>query len=231
MWPRELGLGTHNPRFVAWPLELGLETHNPCFVACPLALGLGIHNPPFLAWPMELGLGTHNPRFVAWICDFRECRGDVAILLFSGPSFFLLPFVFAVVFSNQFHAGSTEACAKQSATMSPVRTDDTLRIRMQCNIIAWLFVTLYPWSDEGGFSSFLGKESQTRAKVQCMRGADNQNACPPIVGCYTHWAFWGLISRLQLGSLPWIVCCMLCFAYAHGPTDCVSVMTPLSLFD
>ena len=26
-------------------------------------------------------------------------------------------------------------------------------------------------------------------KVQCMRGADNQNVCPPIVGCYTHWTF------------------------------------------
>ena len=28
MWPLELGLGTHNPRFVVWPLELGLRTHN-----------------------------------------------------------------------------------------------------------------------------------------------------------------------------------------------------------
>ena len=45
--PPPLGLGTHNPRFVAWPLELGLGTHNPRFVA----------------WPLELGLGTHNPRF------------------------------------------------------------------------------------------------------------------------------------------------------------------------
>ena len=36
----------------------------------------------------------------------------------------------------------------------------------------------------------MGKESQTRAKVQCMRGTDNQNVCPPIMGCYTHWTFW-----------------------------------------
>ena len=40
MWPLELGLGTHNPRFVAWPLELGLGTHNPRFVVWPLELGV-----------------------------------------------------------------------------------------------------------------------------------------------------------------------------------------------
>ena len=40
-WPLELGLGTHNPRFVAWPLELGLGTHNPRFFAWPLEFGLG----------------------------------------------------------------------------------------------------------------------------------------------------------------------------------------------
>ena len=65
-WPLELGLGTHNPRFVAWPLELGLGTHNPHFVAWPLELGSGAHNPRFVAWPLELRSGTHNPRFVAW---------------------------------------------------------------------------------------------------------------------------------------------------------------------
>ena len=66
MWPLELGLGTHNPRFVAWPLELGLATHNRRFFAWPLVLGLGTHNPRFVAWPLELGLGTHNPPFFAW---------------------------------------------------------------------------------------------------------------------------------------------------------------------
>ena len=33
VWPRELGLGTHNPRFVAWPLELALGTRSRRFVA------------------------------------------------------------------------------------------------------------------------------------------------------------------------------------------------------
>ena len=66
MWPLELGLGTHNPRFVAWRLELGLGTHNPRFVAWRLELGLGTHNRHIVAWPLELGLGTHNPCFVAW---------------------------------------------------------------------------------------------------------------------------------------------------------------------
>ena len=45
MWPLELGLGTHNPRFVVWPLELGVGSGNPSFVAWPLELGLGIRNP------------------------------------------------------------------------------------------------------------------------------------------------------------------------------------------
>ena len=43
MWPLELGLGTHNPRFVVWPLELGLGTFHPRFVVWPLELGLGTH--------------------------------------------------------------------------------------------------------------------------------------------------------------------------------------------
>ena len=61
MWPLELGLGTHNPRFVVWPLELGSGTRNPRFVTWPLELGLGTLNPLFVAWPLELGLGTRNP--------------------------------------------------------------------------------------------------------------------------------------------------------------------------
>ena len=46
--------------------------------------------------------------------------------------------------SKQSSAEGTEAGTKKSATMSPVGTDDTLIIRMQCTFIAWLFVTLYP---------------------------------------------------------------------------------------
>ena len=53
----ELGLGTHNPRFVAGPLEVGLGTRNPRFVVWPLELGLGTRSPRFVAWPFELGLG------------------------------------------------------------------------------------------------------------------------------------------------------------------------------
>ena len=60
--PLELGLGTHNPRFVAWPLELGLGTRTPRFVAGTLELGLGTRSPRFVAGPLELGLGTRNAR-------------------------------------------------------------------------------------------------------------------------------------------------------------------------
>ena len=79
---------------------------------------------------------------------------------------------------------------------------------MQRIIIAWFFVALYPRYDEGAYSSFMGKESQTLAKVKCMRGTDNQNVCPPIVGCYTHWTFWGLYqaSSSALFPLLYVVC-------------------------
>ena len=76
--------------------------------------------------------------------DPRECEGDIAILPSFGPPFFLLPFVFATLSSKQSSAEGTEASTKKLATMSPMGTDDTLRIRMQCTFIAWLFVTLYP---------------------------------------------------------------------------------------
>ena len=58
--PFELGLGIHNPRFVAGPFEVGLGSRNSRFVAWPLELGLGIRSPRFVAWPFELGLGIHN---------------------------------------------------------------------------------------------------------------------------------------------------------------------------
>ena len=60
--PLELGLGIHNPRFVAGPLEVELGTRNPRFVAWPLELGLGTRSPRFVAWPFELGLGIRNAR-------------------------------------------------------------------------------------------------------------------------------------------------------------------------
>ena len=58
--PFGLGLGIHNPRFVAGPLELGLGTRNSRFVVWPLELGLGTHSARFVAWPLELGLRTRN---------------------------------------------------------------------------------------------------------------------------------------------------------------------------
>ena len=60
--PLELGLGIHNPRFVAGPLEVGLGTRNSRFVVWPLELGLGTRSPRFVAWPLKLGLGTPNAR-------------------------------------------------------------------------------------------------------------------------------------------------------------------------
>ena len=60
--PFELGLGIHNPRFVAGPLEVGLGTRDSRFVAWPLELGLGTRSPRFVTWPFELGLGIHNAR-------------------------------------------------------------------------------------------------------------------------------------------------------------------------
>ena len=57
----------------------------------------------------------------------------------------------------------------------------------------------------------MGKESQTQAKVQCMRGTDNQNLCPPIMGCYTHWTFWGLLHASGSAVFPalYVVCYVL----------------------
>ena len=57
----------------------------------------------------------------------------------------------------------------------------------------------------------MGKESQTQAKVQCTRATDNQNLCPPIVGCYTHWTFWVLLqaSGSALSPALYVVCYVL----------------------
>ena len=103
----------------------------------------GVRQPPLILFPFcwvpflillpALGVG-----------DPRECRGDVAFPPSFGPPLFILPFLFATVSSKQSSAEGTEACMKTSATMSPVGTDDTLGIRMQCVVFAWLFGTLYP---------------------------------------------------------------------------------------
>ena len=61
MWGVPLVCLFHNPVLVSIvaPLELGLGIHNPRFVAGPLEVGLGTRNSRFFAWPLELGLGTH----------------------------------------------------------------------------------------------------------------------------------------------------------------------------
>ena len=57
----------------------------------------------------------------------------------------------------------------------------------------------------------MGKESQTQAKVQCMRGTGNHNICPPIVGCSTHCTFWELFEASGFGLFPalYVVCYVL----------------------
>ena len=60
--PFELGIGIHNPRFVAGPFEVGLGSRNSRFVAWPLEMELGTRTPRFFARPFELGLGIRNAR-------------------------------------------------------------------------------------------------------------------------------------------------------------------------
>ena len=60
-----------------------------------------------------------------------------------------------------------------------------------------------------------------------MRAGDQKSKrMPPYYGLLHSLDFLGVISRLRLGSLPCIVCCMLHLACAHGVSSCVSVMTP-----
>ena len=44
-----------------------------------------------------------------------------------------------------------------------------------------------------------------------MRGTDNQNVCPPIMGYYTHWTFWGLFHASGSALFPalYVVCYVL----------------------
>ena len=44
-----------------------------------------------------------------------------------------------------------------------------------------------------------------------MRGTDNQNVCPPFMGCYTHWTFWGLFHASRSAFFPalYVVCYLL----------------------
>ena len=60
-----------------------------------------------------------------------------------------------------------------------------------------------------------------------MHAGDRHSKCvPPYYGLLHSLDFLGVTSRLRLGSLPCIVCCMLRFAYAYGVPSRVSVMTP-----
>ena len=47
-----------------------------------------------------------------------------------------------------------------------------------------------------------------------MGGTDNHDVCPPIVGCYTHWTFWGYLR------LPARLSSMHCLLYV---TFCSSI--------
>ena len=69
----------------------------------------------------------------------------------------------------------------------------------------------------------MDKESHTQAKVRCMRGTDNQNVGPPIVGCYTHWTFWGLFHAS--GSAAFLALYVVRYVLLMQ-MGCVSVMTP-----
>ena len=57
-------------------------------------------------------------------------------------------------------------------------------------------------------------------------GGRHLKCMPSYCGLLHSLDFLGVISCLRLGSLPCIVCCMLCFAYAHGVPGCFSLMTP-----
>ena len=62
MWGVPLVCLFHNPILVniVAPLVLGLGIHNPRFVAGPLEVELGTCNSRFIAWPLELELGTRS---------------------------------------------------------------------------------------------------------------------------------------------------------------------------
>ena len=69
----------------------------------------------------------------------------------------------------------------------------------------------------------MGKQSQTQAKVQCMQGTDNHNVCPPNVGCYTHWTFWGLFHASGLALFPALcVVCYVLLMHMGCPDVCLS---------
>ena len=61
VWPLELGLGTHNPRFGVAP-QVGVRDSQFALWCGPLSWGKGltIHAS---VWPLEWGLGTHNSHF------------------------------------------------------------------------------------------------------------------------------------------------------------------------
>ena len=64
-----------------------------------------------------------------------------------------------------------------------------------------------------------------------MQAGDRQSKrMPPYYGLLHSLDFLGVISRLRLGSLPCIVCCMLRFACAHGVSGCVSAFGCICTF-
>ena len=59
-----------------------------------------------------------------------------------------------------------------------------------------------------------------------VHARDQKSKCvPSYCGLLHSFDFLGVISGLPLGSLPCIVCCMLCFVCAYGVPGCVFVMT------
>ena len=72
MWGVSLVCLFHNPILVniVTPFALGLGIHNPCFVAGSFEVALGTRISPFAVWPLGLGLGTRSPCFVVWPFEF-----------------------------------------------------------------------------------------------------------------------------------------------------------------
>ena len=57
-----------------------------------------------------------------------------------------------------------------------------------------------------------------------MRGTDNQHVCPLIMGCYTHWTFWGLFHASGSALFPAFY--VVCYVLLMHMGCCVSVMIP-----
>ena len=81
VWPLELGLGTHNPRFGVAD-SVGVRDSQFTLRCGPSSWGEGVKIHASV-WPLELGLGTHNPRFgVAHSVGVRDSQSTLR----CGPS-------------------------------------------------------------------------------------------------------------------------------------------------